>query len=225
MARVDLDQLYHSQSLQKSGLMRLNYEIKRPYMDALQSVCEATGLRFYVSDAHHKEKSDCAACCGLPNEGSPVSHFFRGHFAQALQIAKHKGWVEWEDISGAVEEFNGVPFNRAAGLNAPTKERAERYYQPLSGYIQAQWNNIDSAKSLTRYFGGVLVPCGTDHRGNVIYLFNQPYSVKGERVETIGQLLESLKASGYDIPGRIINRNFDPDGNTKDETEKDEVEA
>jgi len=65
LAGFDLWEFYKKYSINKSGYMRLNRNLKRPYIDNMQKLCKELGMRFYVSDAHFKERCDGANCCGL----------------------------------------------------------------------------------------------------------------------------------------------------------------
>ena len=38
-----------------AGYLRLNRNVKRPFVEAMKKLCDQLGMRFYVSDAHFKE--------------------------------------------------------------------------------------------------------------------------------------------------------------------------
>jgi len=87
----DLEEFYRRYSYPaKGGLLRLNYEFKRPYFEKLKELCDKYGLRLAISDCHHKEKSFGGSCCGLPTEG-PLSNYQKGQFTQAIVIARERG--------------------------------------------------------------------------------------------------------------------------------------
>lgn len=169
-AGIDLWEYYKKHS-HGAGYRRLNYEIKRPTLLAMKEYAHSLGLRFYVSDAHGKELSDYCCCCGVPPEWS-VS---RGHFAEALLIAKRDGTVTWNQIGPELKQIAGaVPFNAASGFNTGSnRDRAERFNQSLYDMVKEWWNNPGSAKSPARYFDGALQPAGADRDGNVIYRYNR----------------------------------------------------
>jgi DNA repair photolyase len=149
-----------------SGYMRLNYEVKRPYVDKMKALCDQLGMRFYVSDAHHKEKCSNGSCCGLP----PSWNYSRGQFTEALLIAKEKGTVRWSDISGKMDHLKQINYARAEGFNtANVMNRATRGRQTLYDYLQEIWNTPNNLKSPYKYFGGIMNPTGTDENGDVIY--------------------------------------------------------
>ena len=91
----DIVEFYRKYS-EGSGYLRLNRKVKEKYIKKMQELCHELGMRFYVSDAHFKECSDNCCCCALNTDWD----YSRGHFAAALQIAKKRGYVKWDDIEG-----------------------------------------------------------------------------------------------------------------------------
>lgn len=89
IAGYDLVKLFRETSHGQSGYLRGNREVKRPYIDAMQEEADKAGLRFYVSDAHFKERCANGSCCGL----RPDWPYSRGQFTEAVLIAKEKGVV------------------------------------------------------------------------------------------------------------------------------------
>lgn len=184
----DVWNFYRQHSYSGSGLMRLNYEVKRPYIQQMQSLSEELKLPFYVSDAHHKEASAGAGCCGLPNTGV-LGNYQRGQFAEAMQIAKRNGRVYWSDIAAEAEGLKQVPFTRAEGYNqGDTYARAKHQYHTMYDFMRDVWNNPKSWSSPARYFGGALVPSGLDDSGDIIYLYNRPFIEQGVKVESVAEL-------------------------------------
>lgn len=188
---------YRQYSQSKSGLMRLNYDLKRPYIEAMQEACDKYGVKFFVSDAHHKEKSYHAGCCGLPENG-PLSNTNRGQYAEAILIAKRTGRVAWADIAEAAAGLKEIPFYAAEGFNqGGTDERVKRMYQSMWDYMRDVWNNPKSGMSPARYFGGALVPDQPDENGDIVYLYNEPFVVRAERVGSVQELALHLVKQGY----------------------------
>lgn len=193
IAGFDMWGFYRKYSQARSGLLRLSYDIKRPYMETLQELCHKHGLRFFVSDQHHKEKCDWCGCCGMPNR-PPFDNVHYGQYAHALLIAKEKGRVRWSDIS-ELNGMGGVSFGGASGFNSGgTKQRVHRMYQTLKDFARDIWNNPESGQSPAKYFGGVLVPDAPDGNGDIVYLYNRPYTDEGRRVESVSQLREVIDA-------------------------------
>jgi len=132
----------------------------------MRDQAEASGLRFYVSDAHHKEKCHNGSCCGLP----PTWKYARGQFTEALVLAKKNGKVTWAEMEPHLAMFKDIRWVRALGFNTTgAVKRAERQNQTLYDYIREIWNSPNSAKSPYKYFGGVMYPIGLDDSKNVIY--------------------------------------------------------
>jgi len=165
---VDIFKYYRLNSKGSAGYLRLNRDIKRPYIVKMYNLCKALGLRFYVSDAHFKEYCHNGSCCGLPES----FNYNRGQFTNALMIAKAKGEVRYSDIKTEVLELFDFPFIKAAGFNTSTTvNRARRDNQKMTDYVREAWNNPKSKKSPYKYFGGVLIPTGLDENKDVVYKY------------------------------------------------------
>lgn len=192
----DLWDFYIKNSSKTSGLLRLNYDLKREHILRCKEEAEKNGLKFFVSDAHMKEYSYHAGCCGLPENG-PLSVTNKGQFAEAILIAKRRGFVQWKDISTqAYEIFNETPFFKAEGFPNSSEERAKHRYHSMYDYMHDMWNTPNSYMSPNRYFGGALVAGDVDEDGDIIYLYNKPFIERSERVGTVNQLALELRMAG-----------------------------
>lgn len=199
-AGFDVWKYYRRYSYSGSGLLRLNYDIKRPYVAHMEALAARYGLKLFVSDSHHKEASCGAACCGLPSTG-PLANYQRGQFAEALQIAKARGIVYWHDIAPLAEGLKEIPFSDANGYNqGDTLTRAKRQYQTMFDFLHDLWNNSQSWSSPARYFGGALVPGGIDAAGDVIYLYNTPFVQDGRQIKSAAEL---MAATTIGTPPRV----------------------
>lgn len=157
-----------------SGYKRLNYNLKTPYITQMKKLCDQIGLRFYVSDAHHKEKCANGSCCGLPN----TWNYSRGQFTEALLIAREKGEVRFSDVNKDLETFKNIPYNRAVGFNTVSSvNRLKLANYTMYDYIRKQWNLPNSLRSPYKYFGGILTPTGLDENKDVIYKYNKPKDI------------------------------------------------
>lgn len=169
----DLWEFYRKNS-KGSGYRRLNYEIKRPYIKEMEEECKKVGLKFFVSDAHHKERGCTGACCGLPDD-EYFSNYAHCQFTEAIVLAKRNGEVRFSDITQHEHQYlEDVMTISAVGYNIGTtrnigKQRNVSFYD----YMRNQWNNPKSANSPYKYFGGLLIPIGLDENKDVIYKFNQ----------------------------------------------------
>lgn len=188
----DVWDYYRKTSYSGSGLMRLNYDVKRSHMKRLQELSEQYGVPLFISDAHHKEASTSAGCCGLPNTG-PLSVYNKGQFAQAIQIAKQTGQVRWSDIAEDAAWLKDLPFVGAEGYNhGDTFNRARNRYHSMYDFMRDVWNNPKSWSSPARYFGGALVPAAADDNGDIVYLYNRPFVEEGVHVNSVIELRNIL---------------------------------
>ena len=195
-----LYQFYFDNSVSKTSLLRLNYDVKRPYFEDFIELAHKHGLKAFISDAHHKEKSDGAGCCGLPNEG-PLSKYNKGQFAEAILIAKQNGKVHWKDIATAATWLKDITMKGADthGFNSGgTQERAKRTFMTMFDYMNEQWNKTNSLNSPARYFGGALSPAPEkDEEGNVVYIYNEPYIKDAKRMESAKDIQLEMVSRGY----------------------------
>lgn len=156
-----------------NGYKRLNYTIKSKIIKDMKEIAHRNKMLFYVSDAHHKEKSDDVCCCGCP----PHFKVFKGQFAGALQLAKHSPskTIKWSDFSKDTKTiFNHISWEGAQGFNtSSSKMRATHLNQSLYDYIHEIWNNPKDGKSPYKYFEGILYPIGLDENNDVIYKYNE----------------------------------------------------
>lgn len=192
IAGLDIWGMYRKYSQARSGLLRLSYDIKRPYIDTMHELCDKHGMDFFVSDQHHKEQCCWTGCCGLPNK-APFTNVNYGQYAHALLIAKEKGSVRWSDIAHLAEGMKNMTFSGAEGFNSGgTRQRAQRMYQTMFDFMRDTWNNPGAGQSPAKYFGGVLVPDAPDENGDIVYLYNKPYVETGARVGSVAELRSYL---------------------------------
>ena len=156
-----------------AGYKRLNYSIKKPIIKNMKKIAHKHHMRFYVSDAHHKEKCDFTCCCGTPLDFKT----YNGHYAHALHLAKKNSpdhTVYWSDISDEVNTYLGhFGWNEAVGFNNHHSiNYAKRSNQSMGDYLHEIWNNPKSTKSPFKYFEGILYPVGLDENNDVIYKYN-----------------------------------------------------
>lgn len=170
LAGYDMYEFYKKYSV-CGGYMRLNRKVKQGYVDKMQSLCHELGMRFYVSDAHFKERCDNGSCCGLPSSWN----YSRGQFCEALQIAKRKGEVRWDDIKGDAEKILGsFEMAKAQGYNTNTSEKRAKFLgMSMAEYLRWLWNNPQAGQSPYRMYEGIIVPKGKDEKGNLIYVYDK----------------------------------------------------
>ena len=153
------------------GYMRLNRNVKRKFVDEMEGACRKAGMRFFISDAHFKERSDGSCCCGIERKNG--WKYARGNYAEALLIAKKRGVVHWRDISRHLQYAKGIPFRLAQGFNTRgSTYRAKFWDFTMYGWIRYMWNHPKNGNSPYRLFEGILKPSGVDEQDNVVYTYN-----------------------------------------------------
>lgn len=163
----DLMEFYKKYSC-STGYLRLNRKVKEPFMLNMKAACEEKGMRFYVSDAHFKELCCNGSCCGLPADWN----YSKGQWCEALQIAKKRGEVRWEDVKNDIEQLHQYDWGRAQGFNANSSEKRAHFMgMTMADYMRWLWNNPQSGQSPYKLFEGILIPQGYDENKNVIYKY------------------------------------------------------
>ena len=153
-----------------AGYLRLNRNIKRPFVDSMEQACLDRGLRFYVSDAHFKERCCNGSCCGLTDSWN----YTRGQFCEAVVLCKRQGTVSWSDISKDLDYAKQISFRNADGYNpANSGNRAVFYSHTMYDFIRWCWNNPESGQSPYRMYEGIMKPEGLDENGDVVYVYDE----------------------------------------------------
>lgn len=154
-----------------SGYLRLNWKIKKPYIDKMEALCKKLGMRFYVSDAHHKDRCSNGSCCGLDTSWN----YCRGQFTEVLNKAKNSkdGRVYWDrDMAPYLGMFKKFLWRNASSFNTQSqKTRCLRWKQTMYDYIHEIWNSPNNAKSPYKYFYGLLHPVEIDKNKDVVYKY------------------------------------------------------
>ena len=168
VAGFDIFEKYKKYS-RGSGYLRLNRATKKRFIDDMESCCKENNLRFYVSDAHFKERSCHGSCCGIPLD----MKYNKGQFTEALMIAKKNGEVTFSDFcDNAKELFSDILHHKASGFNtASAFNRASFKNWSMYEYLQYHWNKPKSLKSPCKYFEGILQPIRKDENGDLVYKY------------------------------------------------------
>lgn len=172
----DLMKFYKRYSISQ-GYLRLNRNVKRPFLKRMKTLCDDLGMRFYVSDAHFKEMCNNGSCCGLP----PDWNYSHGQFCEALQICKNKGTCTWNDIKQDIEMLHSYEYHLTQGFNLQSSERRAKFAgMTMADYIRWLWNNPQAGQSPYKMFEGVMQPITDeqnnfvkDESGNLIYRYNK----------------------------------------------------
>jgi hypothetical protein len=167
---------FYKKASKGSGYLRLNYEIKRKYIEKIEEMCSGYGMKFYCIDAHHKEKSYGGSCCGLPMDNPILNNYNKCQFTEALMIAKKNPdkTVRFSEIAKLDKFLGGIDYVSCTGLNQGSSLRRGEYAnRSLFDVMRNHWNNPKKANSPARYFGGILVPIGLDENNDIIYKLNE----------------------------------------------------
>lgn len=174
LAGFDIMEFYKKYSNQR-GYLRLNRNVKRPFVTNMKNLCDELGLRFYVSDSHFKELSCNGSCCGLPESWN----YSRGQWTQALLLAKKNGKVKYSEINEEINKFFGhFHWWKAEGFNRGSSEkRAKLDGMTMAQYMRYLWNTPMEGQSPYKLFEGILKPNGTDENGDLIYEYIEEKSI------------------------------------------------
>jgi DNA repair photolyase len=157
---------FYKENSHGSGYLRLNYNLKQKYVDEMKAACDRGGMRFHISDAHHKERGANGCCCGA-GDSFP---YFKGQMTNAIvEAAQGAGEMSYTDIGPACTAVFGSSLVRDAVNLGSTKANVAKGGWTIIDYIKAAWNNPKSAKSPYQYFGGVPKPARVDDQKNVVY--------------------------------------------------------
>lgn len=160
---------FYARNSHGSGYLRLNRAIKEPYVKRMKEEAHRNGMRFYVSDAHFKECSDGACCCGLDDTWD----YSECQFSQALQLCKRNGRVTFSEIEEGCDYLD-FQWYKAEGYNTTSCERRAKFDgMTMKDYLRYLWNNPNAGQSPYTYFGGVMRPDGCDEKGNLVYVYDQ----------------------------------------------------
>lgn len=152
-----------------AGYLRLNRRIKEPFVRGMLDACNAANIPLFISDPHFKEVSAGSSCCGLPDRMA----FSRGHFTQALLLARENGQVRWDEIAKDMNHLAGLDWGRAHGFNVGTMERKAKFHdKSMVEYLRWLWNNPNAGLAPYKYFDGAMKPVGKDENGNLIYEYD-----------------------------------------------------
>lgn len=154
-----------------AGYLRLNRNIKRQFVDEMEKAARAAGLRFYVSDAHFKERCDNGSCCGLGEEWN----YSRGQFCEALVRCKRNGRIAFSELEPEMVAagLDKVRWKTATAFNTGSvQRRAKHYNHTMLTYLRWFWNNPKAGQSPYTMFGGIMKPVEVDEQGNVVYEYD-----------------------------------------------------
>lgn len=154
-----------------AGYLRLNRNIKRGFIDEMEAAARGAGMRFYVSDAHFKERCDNGSCCGLAEDWN----YSRGQFCEAVVRCRKNGRVRFSEIEQDMRTcgLDKILWRQAENYNTGSAgARAKFHRHTLLDYLRWLWNNPKAGQSPYTMFQGIMKPVGKDQDGNLIYEYD-----------------------------------------------------
>lgn len=173
---------YYKANSPGSGYLRLNPEVKRAYFEPMHKLATKLGMRFAVSDFHHKHLNNCVGCCAIYNDGEiaerPGDHtrpwLNRGTVTHAIQLAKRHGFVRRSEIDEHLDWADVQLNSDFQGYMSSNEKRGLHRNRTLKDALRGDWNNPDkNVHSPYQYTGGLLEPVEVDANGDVVYRYNK----------------------------------------------------
>lgn len=167
IAGFDVHAFYKKHSYQP-GYLRLNRAVKKQFVDYMEEHCKQNGLRFYVSDAHFKERCHHGSCCGLPLN----MPYNKGQFCEALVHCRKGGRADWRWIEQHLDFAKGLSARN--NFNMWKTERASTFwYHDIPEFLRFMWNHPKCGNSPYRMYEGAMRPSGKDKDGNLVYAIDK----------------------------------------------------
>ena len=167
---------YYKNISSTQGYLRLNRTIKEPYYKRMREICNETGMKLHISDAHGKEYGDSGSCCGLPCDAKlnpTLSNYSQFQFTNALMIAKKNGKVKFSDIAEKDVWAKGLEVSKGPGYNTGSDYKRNRKCSvDFYTYMRNEWNTPNAQNSPYKYFSGVLKPKELDENGDIVYYYD-----------------------------------------------------
>jgi DNA repair photolyase len=176
----------------RGGYLRLNRDVKEPYIRKIYQWCLENDVHFACSDPDFKELNMSESCCGMPSPEQnkwhkDLSNFERGQWTALLVNARRNFWKKNtvdDVISGNYEQeeisFDAIIGNEDNGWmreNSISSELVQKtsmsagemlVLQPM-GMFRQTWNNLRSNKNPMNYFDGKVKPLRYDQKDNIVY--------------------------------------------------------
>lgn len=154
-----------------AGFIRLKYDFLKPYIRSYIEECKKNDIKWFISDAKHKEKGCGGSCCGLLPENTHFKDYAKFQMSHLIYEIKRLGSMTYDqattygdDVENAWREKTKLEGNR----NITGSARSRMSDMSFQDYFKKQWND----GYFERYFEGVIEVKGKDKKGNAIYFFN-----------------------------------------------------
>ncbi len=185
----------------RGGYLRLNRDVKEPYVRKIYQWCLENDIHFACSDPDFKELNMSYSCCGLSSPEKnrwhkDLSNFQIGQWTALLVNARRNFWKKntVDDVINGKYEQEEISFDRiletqdngwmyegsiASELIQKTSLSAgEITVMPPMGLFRKTWNELRGGKNPMNYFDGKIKPLRYDQNNNIIYGYcPSPYEI------------------------------------------------
>jgi len=152
------------------GYVRLKYDFLKIYVKRYIELCNKYKIKYFISDAMHKEKSCGGSCCGLLDNNKYFKGYAKEQMTYLILVAKKKGHITLDDARSFADDAekswrknSRIEDHMNIG-NKRGRLRDMTYYD----YFIKRWND----GFFEKYFDGVLQIKGKDKNGNAVYFYN-----------------------------------------------------
>lgn len=165
-------------SNQKEACRRGNRGFKYELTHQIRDHAHAVGMQFGISDPHFKEWNDTSNCCGMPESGHKwFSNWSRRQMTEVLvqgrralehgeeRLFHYKDWgPDWAEQ---------IKLSKLVAMRNWHNSRLKRN-TTFGDTMRRKWNNPQHPRGPYIYFGGALVPVGTDElTGDLVYKYKE----------------------------------------------------
>ncbi len=178
MGTEDLYRYYKKTSpSERGGYMRMNRDVKEPYVRRIYEFCAKHNLVCGISDPDFKELNSSGSCCGMPDvypENPELTnwtmHQMTKHLADARRLYHMTGKIHEFYFDEVYKDCGYI--NDVALANDHVcvigQDCATRVNLTQKLILQRQWNNLQSPANPRNYFHGKVTPDRLDDKGNYI---------------------------------------------------------
>lgn len=152
------------------GYLRLEYDFLKPLIKKYIDECNKVGIKYFISDAKHKDKGCGGSCCGLLPENKHFN-YAKMQMSHLIFKIKEKGSMTYDEALAEADE-NEMLWRTKTKLegnrNIMGTARSKMRDMSFDDHFKKEWNS----GFFERYFEGVIQVKGKDKKGNAIYFFN-----------------------------------------------------
>lgn len=179
----DLIKYYSLMSPSERGTyLRLNRDVKEPYIKKIYTFCMKHGLTLGISDPDFKELCTSGSCCGMPDEfpdNPEMCNWTRNQLTYYIKECRrnfHKGTgstdiVFDEVFNDKISTYLADPRLSIYYYGVIGRNGSERDIFTLKLLMQEHNNNLRSPKNPRNYFHGKIEPYRLDEYGNYVFRY------------------------------------------------------